>query len=561
VPVSDIVASGQGNQQEVQQATQQAGVDKVNTTQGGGTAGGGSQGSGSQGSGSSSRTPASATTTQTGSDKVRGYQDAVSKYTRGHPDPHHAPHPSARKNATQPTPAKKRDPRLDQPKKHTPTQPKHVSPTASAAKSVSLGKPAYGSNSAPHPFTGNLPGSSKPKPGMTLRVTPSGVTVGVGYSGSKSGSKGSPPLVPPAPRPRKPDYVLKPAGKQPGFVPTTGPKRPPDYTPPHTPPHKKKPNEGYKPVGKRKNTTDANPFKRGPKPIHQNFKHDPELERQKHEQEAEEARAAHNKRMARNAANPPLRVVDKPRPVRLPDPYEGRGLSRAQKAQVKRILRAIKNDLSTLNKPGAKFPAGSNFTVRHTVHVALYAKKIAQESGYSGARVRFTVHAAIVHDVGKGIMQSILLKTDPLTDAEYEQLLQKHPEEGVRIAKQIGIDDPELLDAIGRHHKMRDGYGYGTPGRPGDTTELLSVADTFDAKTNPDRHAIYATVMSPQEAIHDMATDRNEKQLNQNYVQALAKAYGLTSVPEIVEETGLARPTIYKYLKKALRPFKPVLPP
>jgi HD-GYP domain-containing protein (c-di-GMP phosphodiesterase class II) len=124
-------------------------------------------------------------------------------------------------------------------------------------------------------------------------------------------------------------------------------------------------------------------------------------------------------------------------------------------------------------------------------------------------------------------MESILLKTDRLTDAEYEQLLKKHPEEGVRIAKQIGIDDPELLDAIGKHHWMGDGSGYGTPGRPDDTTKLLSVADTFDAKTNPDRHSIYAPVVSPQEAIHEMAKDHNVKQLDQEYVQALAKAYGL----------------------------------
>ena len=92
----------------------------------------------------------------------------------------------------------------------------------------------------------------------------------------------------------------------------------------------------------------------------------------------------------------------------------------------------------------------------------------------------------LFHDVGKiGVPDSILLKTDKLTDDEYSEI-KNHPTIGAHILSTASIFQ-DLIPIVKYHHEKFDGTGY--PSKlMGENIPLFAriaaVADTFDAMTS-----------------------------------------------------------------------------
>ncbi|HEY4744525.1 MAG TPA: HD-GYP domain-containing protein, partial [Desulfuromonadaceae bacterium] len=93
--------------------------------------------------------------------------------------------------------------------------------------------------------------------------------------------------------------------------------------------------------------------------------------------------------------------------------------------------------------------------------------------------------AAALHDVGKiGVRDSVLLKTDKLTDEEFAEI-RKHPQHGENILKYIKYFGP-VIPGVKQHHERYDGRGYpdGLKGEEIDlTARIIAVGDTYDAMT------------------------------------------------------------------------------
>jgi diguanylate cyclase (GGDEF)-like protein/PAS domain S-box-containing protein/putative nucleotidyltransferase with HDIG domain len=124
-------------------------------------------------------------------------------------------------------------------------------------------------------------------------------------------------------------------------------------------------------------------------------------------------------------------------------------------------------------------------TQRHSDNVAAYSVKLARQLKVPESEIEVIKYAALLHDVGKiGVTQEILIKTDPLTDGEYE-LLKKHPIIGVNILKDVKFLEKEL-PIILHHHERFDGagYPYGLKGREIPLgARILAVVDAFEAMT------------------------------------------------------------------------------
>jgi HD-GYP domain-containing protein (c-di-GMP phosphodiesterase class II) len=93
----------------------------------------------------------------------------------------------------------------------------------------------------------------------------------------------------------------------------------------------------------------------------------------------------------------------------------------------------------------------------------------------------------LLHDIGKiGIPDAILLKREPLTAAEVEQL-QMHPTLGESLVSSIPYLSGVARDVIAYHHERPDGTGYPW-GLKGDqiplAARIFAVCDAFDAITN-----------------------------------------------------------------------------
>lgn len=161
--------------------------------------------------------------------------------------------------------------------------------------------------------------------------------------------------------------------------------------------------------------------------------------------------------------------------------------------------------------------ARDHYTLLHSQQVSACAVKIATAMNLSSALINIISNAGLLHDIGKiGIKEKILVKTDPLTKAEY-QLLKRHPVIGVNILKDISFLEDELPFIL-HHHERFDGSGYphGLKGRSIPLgAKILAVADAYAA----------------------MSTDRNfkKKKNNEEIIDDLTFQKGKQFDPDIVD--------------------------
>lgn len=126
------------------------------------------------------------------------------------------------------------------------------------------------------------------------------------------------------------------------------------------------------------------------------------------------------------------------------------------------------------------------YTQGHSQRVSDYSVQISQELGLDEALLNDIRIGSLFHDIGKiGIPDSILLKTEQLTDKEYE-VIKQHPRTGEKILSQVKLLEA-ALPAISEHHERLDGSGY--PARLVDSQiswmgRIVAVADVYDAMTS-----------------------------------------------------------------------------
>jgi HD-GYP domain-containing protein (c-di-GMP phosphodiesterase class II) len=130
--------------------------------------------------------------------------------------------------------------------------------------------------------------------------------------------------------------------------------------------------------------------------------------------------------------------------------------------------------------------AKDKYTKGHCERVTAYALETAKRFDFSDDELTNLEYAAILHDVGKIGMSSVILnKPKKLTEEEYETVKQ-HPSIGYDILKDIEFLK-DSIDIVLHHHERVDGKGY-PDGKTGDeitlATKILAVADAYDAMTS-----------------------------------------------------------------------------
>jgi len=162
------------------------------------------------------------------------------------------------------------------------------------------------------------------------------------------------------------------------------------------------------------------------------------------------------------------------------------------------------------------------YTIGHGRRVAVFARAIAEEMGWSEEQLRLLEMGALIHDLGKiGIEDAILRKEGKLSDSEMEQM-RFHPEIGARIVRDADFLKP-ILPYILYHHEHYDGTGHPHQLKGEEIPiegRLLAVADAFDAMTS-DRH--YRKAMDVEQAIR-IITEESGRQFDPRVVEAFLHA-------------------------------------
>ena len=148
--------------------------------------------------------------------------------------------------------------------------------------------------------------------------------------------------------------------------------------------------------------------------------------------------------------------------------------------------------------------ARDHYTYGHSKSVSKYATELAAAFGYSTEDIRRIRSSALLHDIGKlNLPDSILSKTDPLTDSDWEQI-KKHPESALSILKYVvGLRD--CVDAVLYHHERFDGKGYPRGLKEKDIpldARIMAIADAYDAMTS--ERAYKTGKMTEEQAMNEL---------------------------------------------------------
>ncbi|MDO8535795.1 MAG: HD domain-containing protein [Candidatus Omnitrophota bacterium] len=165
--------------------------------------------------------------------------------------------------------------------------------------------------------------------------------------------------------------------------------------------------------------------------------------------------------------------------------------------------------------------AKDQYTKGHSDRVADYAERLAIEMGMPRQRTALLREAALLHDIGKMGVETMILRKDTKLTAEEGDIIHKHPAIGEDILKPVSIDK-DVLAVIRGHHERYDGNGYPDRLKGEDInimTAIVSVADSYDAMTS---HRPYMKNMTKPEAIEQLKQNSGT-QFNPKVVDAFIK--------------------------------------
>jgi len=149
-----------------------------------------------------------------------------------------------------------------------------------------------------------------------------------------------------------------------------------------------------------------------------------------------------------------------------------------------RVRRDYMNTIKTI---AHIMEANDHYTFGHSNKVMKYAVGICRMLKLRDEDVYQIKNAALLHDIGKvGVSSVIVNKNGALTQEEWQKI-KKHPEIGAGIIGQAGFLD-ELMPIVKHHHEKFCGGGYPDPGMKYYDipmgARIISIADAFDAMTS-----------------------------------------------------------------------------
>ncbi len=147
------------------------------------------------------------------------------------------------------------------------------------------------------------------------------------------------------------------------------------------------------------------------------------------------------------------------------------------------------------------------YTYTHSVNVSAVGTLFGQELGLGVKDLKGLCAGILLHDIGKTrISTDILNKKGKLTKEEFD-IIKKHPEYGIEVLEETGVEFKEELIVTLQHHENDDGSGYPyglTKDEINPCGKIARIIDVYDALT---AKRSYKDALRPFNAITEMKVD------------------------------------------------------
>lgn len=120
------------------------------------------------------------------------------------------------------------------------------------------------------------------------------------------------------------------------------------------------------------------------------------------------------------------------------------------------------------------------YVIHHSVNVAIYAIKMAEDLGFSKQQKLEVAMAALLHDVGMAVIPDrILYKQEKLSEQEVE-ILRERPNYSYKILRSFGDGFAYLAESAGQVYERIDGSGYPRAMRGDEIHEYAQIIGLLD---------------------------------------------------------------------------------
>jgi len=192
----------------------------------------------------------------------------------------------------------------------------------------------------------------------------------------------------------------------------------------------------------------------------------------------------------------------------------------------------------TIQAFAAAIDAKDGYTKDHSYRVASYSVAIAKELGWSKREQEGIYVAGLLHDIGKIIIDTrVIRKGEKLTSGEIDEI-RKHPGISYDILSKVKFPWKNIDNFVRHHHERVDGTGYPDALASQDLSEgvkILALADAFDAMTTDrpyrDKLGLGETF---QEVLKGCGTQFDEKVTKTFFNMLLRELSGEVKEPQIL---------------------------
>jgi len=120
------------------------------------------------------------------------------------------------------------------------------------------------------------------------------------------------------------------------------------------------------------------------------------------------------------------------------------------------------------------------YVIHHSVNVAIYALKMAEELGFSKKQKLEVAMAALLHDIGMAVIpDKILYKQEKLSQQEVE-ILRERPNYSYKILRAFGDGFAYLAESAAQVYERVDGSGYPRAIRGDEIHEYAQIIGLLD---------------------------------------------------------------------------------